>query len=349
MNILADAALPGLDLAFPKPFNLTMFHHIDDVSDLLLNQQILLCRSTLKVNQVLLKNHSLKIVATATSGDDHLDKPFLNSRGTQVLDAKGCNAISVADYVVSCLAYLKKYNGQSVLTAGIIGMGHVGTKVYQRLNALGIQVVCYDPLKQEPYFKSDTKEQLFNCDLLCIHAEWHNTPPHPSAGLIDETFLARLKKDCIIINASRGGILVEEALLSSPQDIIYCTDVFANEPKINAKIVEQALLCTPHIAGHSLEAKFAAVASVSDKIHSLLKLSKPLYAKPTKPFPRVWDTESSWDDQVLSLYNPMMETIKMKESSGNVLAFLDLRKHHQFRHDFAVYFDDKASIGAMIR
>lgn len=115
MNILADASLPGLKQAFPKPFHLTEYHHPDEIAQLLPGQDILLCRSTLKVNQSLLKNHCLQYVATASSGTDHLDHLWLGSQNIQVIDAKGSNAQAVADYVVACLAFWNN----STLSMGI--------------------------------------------------------------------------------------------------------------------------------------------------------------------------------------------------------------------------------------
>lgn len=280
MNILADASLLGLEQAFPLPFYLTKYGNPEEISDLLPGQDILLCRANLKVNESLLKNHCLRYVATASSGTDHLDHHWLKSQNIQIIDAKGANARAVADYVVSCVAYLTQarlYEGNKV---GIIGLGHVGSQVAYRLQTVGFDILKFDPLKAKQdanHFRSCSLEELYQADLLCVHAELHNQPPYPSMNLINKNFLNRLKPGCVIINAARGGIVNEEDLLQSPKSLIYCTDVYLNEPNIDTRIIDKATLCTPHIAGHSIEAKYTAVAMVSTMLHQLTGLSLPKF------------------------------------------------------------------------
>lgn len=338
MNILADASLPGLDCAFPKPFNLLKYTNEAQIAERLAGQDILLCRSTLKVNSDLLGTHRLAYVATASSGTDHLDHAFLRAQQTTIIDAKGCNAVSVADYVIATLAYLstvKKYQPKS---AGIIGMGKVGFQVSQRLKALGMSPCYYDPLKalHEADFTSCTKEELYKCDLLCIHAELHDKAPFPSRNLLDEHFLARLKPGCIIINAARGGIVNEVALLKKIPSLIYCTDVYTNEPAINQEMIQKATICTPHIAGHSQEAKFLAVALVSEQLYHLAGFKPPKYAQPERVEQPIWQDKHTWQGAVLSLYNPYNETQSLKQATEMKHAFINVRKAHH-RHNFNTY------------
>jgi erythronate-4-phosphate dehydrogenase len=341
MNILADSSLPGLYEAFPPPFKLTQYNHPEEIPDLLKEQNILLCRSTLKVNQALLKNHHLNCVATASSGTDHLDHYFLKARNIEIIDAKGCNATAVADYILATLAYLKQHYQLNIKKAGVIGMGMVGTKVSKRLQALNINRVEYDPLKaaKNINFHSCSLEELYDCDMLCIHAELHEKSPFPSLNLIDHQFLSQLKSGCIIINAARGGIVNEQALLNNSKPVLYCTDVYANEPNINKQIIDKATLCTPHIAGHSLDAKFKAVALISEQLHHVAGLPCPQLAQPEKP--QIIDGQeiTSWDNFILSIYNPITETLALKQAYDTKSAFLNLRKNHQNRHDFSMYVD----------
>lgn len=342
MNILADASLPGLNQAFPEPFHLTLYHHADEIIHLLSGQDVLLCRSTLKVNQSLLKNHSVRYVATASSGTDHLDHDWLVSQNIQIIDAKGCNARSVADYVVSSLAYLEQHQLIQGKKAGIIGMGKVGTQVATRLHAADFQTVTYDPLKaiNEPQeFQSCVLEELFQSDLLCIHAELHNNQPYSSMNLIDQHFLAQLKPGCVIINAARGGIINEEALLHTQQPLTYCTDVFLNEPSVDKRIIDKATLCTPHIAGHSLEAKYVAVAMISAALHQQAGLPTPQFATPKIRKTLNIPDSPSWQRIALAIYNPLIETQQLKAAINKRSAFLTARKNHQNRHDFLLHVD----------
>ncbi|MGC1183462.1 NAD(P)-dependent oxidoreductase [Legionella sp.] len=340
MNILADATLPGLEHAFPGPFRLTLYHHLDEVNQLISGQDILLCRATLKVTDELLKNHSLRYLATATSGKDHLDDKWLAAQNVQIIDAKSCNARAVADYVVSTLAYLDQYPLIQGNKAGIIGLGNVGTQVAARLQVAGFELLTYDPpkeLRQPHVFQSCLLEELYEVDLLCIHAELHDTPPHASRNLLDQQFFANLKPNCVIINAARGGIVNEESLLTSRQTLTYCTDVYLNEPNIDKRIIDKATLCTPHIAGHSLEAKYIAVAMISNSLHQILGLPSPQFAIPEMQHSFDLPHYKSWQKNVLSIYNPIKETVLLKEAINKESAFLKVRKNHKNRHDFHLY------------
>ncbi|CAM2788725.1 erythronate-4-phosphate dehydrogenase [Legionella steigerwaltii] len=338
MNILADASLPGLEEAFPKPFHLTKYHHPDEIKQLLLGQDILLCRAALKVNQSLLKNHSLRYVATASSGTDHLDHLWLNSQNIQIIDAKGSNARAVADYVVACLAVLEQQRLIRGDIAGIIGLGKVGTQVAVRLQAAGFQIRTYDPPKAvRETFHSCSLEELHQVDLLCIHAELHNTQPYPSDNLIHQNFFNQLKPGCVIINPARGGIVNEEELLHTSKPLIYCTDVYLNEPNIDKRIIDKSTICTPHIAGHSLEAKYAAVAMVSAALHKIAGLPLPQFAAPQLPESLNVGQDELWYESILNIYNPLEETIFLKQALDKKAAFLNLRQQHQIRHDFSRY------------
>ncbi len=340
MNLLADASLPGLAQAFPKPFHLTLYHHLDEVPQLITGQHVLVCRANLSVNRLLLENQSIQYVATASSGTDHLDLGWLASQNIDVIDAKGCNARAVADYVSACLAYLRKQQLVQGNLAGIIGMGKVGTQVQSRLMAAGLQVITYDPLKElreRGTFQSCQMEALYQADLLCIHAELHNTLPYPSLNLVDAKFLQQLKPGCIIINAARGGIINEEALLAVNHPLTYCTDVYLNEPQIDKQVLDKATLCTPHIAGHSLEAKYVAVAMVSKALHQILQLPAPEFAMPATPAQPHLSNQVSWEENILRLYNPFEETCLLKEATDIKTTFLTVRKAHSNRHDFCLY------------
>ena len=339
IKVLADASLPGLTKAFSAPFSITRYKSNADVPALLAGHDILLCRSTLTVNQKLLGANPIKIVATASSGIDHIDQSFLSQQNITLLDAKGCNAHSVADYVLCCLAYLKIKCGISPKKAGIIGIGAVGSLVAKRLQDIGLKVICYDPPKeqQDPHFKSANQSDLFTCDLVCVHANRHNTSPHPSINLLNEAFLQQLQPGTVILNASRGGIVNEAAILKMREKVIYCTDVYLNEPHIDPRIVEFATLCTPHIAGHSIEAKERAVTLLSEKIHAFYNVPAPFNLMKSKKGFRPRLTNLS-EQALLSLYNPSIETQRLKEVTLPLNeVFMSLRKAHNVRHD-SVFF-----------
>lgn len=338
IKILADYQLPHLSRAFPPPFELSFYQNAHEIPALLADKHVLLCRSTLKVNASLLKDAPcLSYVCTASSGSDHIDSTYLQKKNISLFDAKGCNAYAVADYVMASLAYLQKNKILSELknkTVGIVGLGAVGSQIAEYLQAFDLEIFFHDPLKkiQQPDFKHSELNALLACDILCIHSNLHHQAPYPSANLINADFLRQLKKEAVLINAARGGIVDEDAVLS--QSLLYCTDVYQAEPEISKKIVNHAVLCTPHIAGHSLEAKFNAIAMVSTKLHQAFQLQAPLAIKMpnSKDYLNFFQKEG-WQDALLALYNPESESIALKKAKNLSESFLALRKAHQKRHD----------------
>lgn len=339
MNILADATLPDLEYYFPKPFRLNFYRTHQEASRLIKSHQILLCRSTLTVTPEFLKDSPIECIATATSGIEHISESYLKSKKIQLYDAKGSNASAVADYVIALCALVFPNTEELKIRAGIIGLGEIGSRVAKRLKTLGCEIFSFDPPKAvlDSNFQSCKLEDLYTCELICIHANWHEHSPYPSHHLLSKDFFKQAKPGLCIINASRGNILHEIAFLESKIPIKYCTDVYSNEPHINPLIVEKALFCTPHIAGHSIEAKNSAIYHLSQKLHHHyhFDFNHKLIKKPE--FIGQIKNTKSWQEMILSLYNPQIETELLKESVNKNQAFLDCRKKHQNRHDFHCY------------
>ena len=284
MRLLADSTLQNLPALFPSPFKLTLYHTQRELQSLLPTNDILLCRSTLKITAQLLAGSPIQCVATASSGIDHIDSTYLNEHGIKLFDAKGCNANAVADYIVATLAFLYKNSLLIGKKAGVIGIGEVGSQVVTRLRTIGFDVVCYDPLREivDHSYPYRSLNELSTCDLLCVHANLHTSSPYPSSKLLNADFLAQLQPGTTIINAARGGIVDEDALLTTAKPITYCTDVYTNEPMINSNIINFATLCTPHIAGHSIEAKIGAVLKLSQHLHHFYGFPLPTAKRSTQ-------------------------------------------------------------------
>jgi erythronate-4-phosphate dehydrogenase len=335
LNILADSDLPSLTQLFPSPFEVMTYSSSLELHALLPNADILICRSTLKVNEALLQQCHLQCVATASSGVCHIDQTYLESKHIRLLDAKGCNAHAVADYVTATLAWLESQQHIQGKRAGIIGIGAVGSTVFRRLIAAGYDVKIYDPYKPDIEAKHhvNTLNDLTQCDVICIHANLHQQEPFPSQNLIKADFLSALKPGSTLINASRGGILNEQDLLHLQPPIHYCTDVFLGEPSINPLIVDFATLCTPHIAGHSVEAKQNAMIQLSTQIHHYFDKIPPVSPIPTQDIDIIILAEP---EKILAQYNPIHETLVLKSRPDISNAFIEQRKAHSYRHDFTI-------------
>jgi len=225
---------------------------------------VLLVRSITQVNEELLKNNStLSFVGTATIGTDHIDHAYLSSRGINFHSAPGCNAISVAEYVISSLAVLtERYLlDLSALTVGIVGGGNTGTRLSEKLTALGINYKICDPLLAES--DSDHRtfvslEEVLACDVISLHVPKILAGKHPTYHLLNEARLNKLTDQQILITACRGEVIDNHALLNLKQTghgLRLVLDVWEGEPEVLTPLIDYTEIATAHIAGYSLEGK----------------------------------------------------------------------------------------------
>ena len=261
MRIIADANMCDVS---------TVFSHLGEVEELngrdigraeLANADILLVRSVTRVNAALLRGTPVKFVGTATSGFDHVDRAGLEQLGVQFAYAPGSNANSVVEYVLSAIACCddrleRLLDGGRV---GIIGYGVIGRRLHQRLQALGMQCVAYDPwLEQSAHPVLGELDAVLACDVISIHAELTRQEPYPSWHLLDARALAQISPDSLLISAGRGAVVDNQALLQRQCGVAPFTavlDVWEGEPELDAKLLPFCQFATPHIAGYSHDGK----------------------------------------------------------------------------------------------
>lgn len=329
-RLLTDVHIPYIDTFFKENFIITRYENATELEQMISEQDILICRSTTSIEKKILVKNQLKIVATASSGTNHIDKKTLKNRGIAFFSGHGANAAAVCDYMTSTLAYLKIHVGISHQKVAIIGFGPVGQAVYKRLKHLKFELGVYDPLFNH-IPDAITLDQLASFPIICLHPNLHQAQPFPSFQLFNQQRLSDLLEDVCIINAARGEIVSEEAILSPHFKGVYCTDVYWKEPDINPKIIDKALLCTPHIAGHSLDSKKRITALISQQIHQHLNL--PLILDETISGEKEIPLVDNWHEKALRIYNPKDETDALK-ADPSAQNFQLLRSAHHFRHDF---------------
>jgi len=250
---------------FAEQVELVPFAGRDVTAAQIADADVLLVRSITKVNEKLLsKNKKLCFVGTATIGVDHIDQAYLQSRNIAFSSAPGCNAVSVAEYVLSALVVLaERYLiDLSKLTIGIVGAGNTGTQLTKKLDALSINYkLCDPPLQQS----GDSRQfypltDILQCDVISMHVPLVNSGDNPTYHLLDEKVLAQLTNQQILINACRGEVVDNKALLKLKQQghgLKLVWDVWENEPNILTDLVKYTEIATAHIAGYSLEGKSA--------------------------------------------------------------------------------------------
>jgi erythronate-4-phosphate dehydrogenase len=262
MKIIADENIPCVAQAFASLGEVTLLPGRGMQPQQVRDADILLVRSVTSVDQALLQDSSVRFVGSATIGFDHVDRAFLQQRGIGLATAPGSNAVSAAEYVVSALLVLaqrKRFNPKEK-TAGIIGCGNVGSRVRNKLTALGMRCVVNDPPLQAQGGHDDfvSLDEVLQADVITVHVPYTRDGMHPTHHLIDAPVMQKLQPDALFINTSRGAVTDNRALnslLAERNDLSVVLDVWEGEPAISAALLERVALGTPHIAGYSLDGK----------------------------------------------------------------------------------------------
>ena len=239
---------------------------VDELAD----AQALMVRSVTKVNASLLSGTAVKFVGTATAGTDHVDQAWLDEAGIGFSAAPGCNAIAVVEYVFSALLMLAERDGFTLKdrTVGIVGVGNVGSRLQARLEAWGVRTLLCDPPRAERGDAGDFRplEALVReADILTFHTPLFKEGPYKTLHLADDALISALKPGAILINACRGAVVDNAALLTrleAGQDLSVVLDVWEPEPDLNVELLKRVDIGTPHIAGYTLEGKARGTTQV---------------------------------------------------------------------------------------
>ncbi len=224
----------------------------------------LITRTRTRCNEALLAGSSVRFIASATIGFDHIDAAFCEANNVQWTNAPGCNSSSVAQYMASALLSLAEMKrvALSDLTLGIVGVGNVGSKVARVAKTLGMQVLLNDPprARTEPsaeHFVS-LEEVQKQADVITFHVPLNREGEDKTLHLADQNFCTKVKPGCWILNTSRGPVVdnvaAKEALQQERIQALVL-DVWENEPGIDLALLESVDFGTPHIAGYSADGK----------------------------------------------------------------------------------------------
>jgi len=263
INVLADENMPYVTELFGDFSTITFKAGREIISDDLVDVDVLLVRSITTVNDALLeKANKLKFVGSATIGLDHIDGDALDARHITWTNAPGCNAIGVAQYVLSSLLTLASRQSFDLKskTVAIVGAGNIGKELSKILNALAINHFYCDPPLKDAGAQGDFRDmnEVMAADIISLHVPMTKGGAHPTYHLFDETRLKNLKNNTILINSCRGDVVDNDALnrmMSGEKQLTAVMDVWQHEPEINASLLEKVDIGSSHIAGYSFEGK----------------------------------------------------------------------------------------------
>lgn len=257
MKIVADKAIPFLDGVFEPYADVVYLNGSEIGPEDVRDADALITRTRTKCNAALLADSKVKLIASATIGLDHIDTKWCNEHGITFRNAAGCNANGVVQYVFSALYGTASRNAISLkdCTLGIIGVGNVGRRVSAMATSLGFKVLQNDPPreKEEGSFGFCSLDKLLrHSDIVTLHVPLNNS----TRAMAGKSFFKKMKKGAFFINASRGEVVDEAALMTAIPDLgPVIIDTWNGEPNVNAELVEMVDIATPHIAGYSYQGK----------------------------------------------------------------------------------------------
>lgn len=274
-----------------------------EIEDICAPYDGLIVRSATKVTRQLLdKATNLKVVGRAGNGIDNIDVEACTAKGIIAINTPEANIMAAAEMAIAlatavfrnvCQAYEGGHKGdfrRSKLvgsemdgkTAGVIGLGRIGSIVGRKLKGLGMRVIAYDPytpadrFANQGFIRCETIEGVLReADLITLHMP----KTRETYNMIDAAQLALCKPGVRIVNAARGGLVNEKALydaLVSGQVAAAGIDVFDKEPDFTKKPEEQDyinpllslpnLIYTPHLGASTHEANANVGTAVTEMV-----------------------------------------------------------------------------------
>ncbi|WP_296930928.1 4-phosphoerythronate dehydrogenase PdxB [uncultured Marinobacter sp.] len=355
MLIVADENIPLLDSFFGDIGEIRRVSGRTLSNEDVRDADILLVRSVTRVNRKLLEGSRVRFVGTSTIGTDHVDLDWLEQAGIRFSAAPGCNANSVAEYVLSVLSLHAERRGLvdwSQLSVGIVGVGNVGGELAHKLERLGFDVRLCDPPRadrEEDDQEFVALEEAMKCDVVSLHTPLTREGDHPTLGMIGRAELESLGSDQLLINAGRGEVIESSALLARLEQANAPTvalDVWEQEPRIHPELVDRVWLATPHIAGYSLEGKVQGTEMIYQALSHFLGLPVRKKAGQFLPEPalsKISFTSSADEEDAIRIalracYDPRRDDARLRNAmTGSPeergVAFDRLRRDYPVRRE----------------
>ncbi len=352
MKIVCDNKIPFLKGALEPYADVVYLPGKDTTAEVLKDADAVITRTRTKCNESTLKGSSVKMIATATIGFDHIDTEWCEQNGIEWTNAPGCNSWSVRQYIASLLVQiLNRFNiDRHNCTLGVIGVGNVGSKVAEIATILGLKVLLNDPPRARKEGNAgfvSLDEIIEKSDIITCHVPLQRSGEDATYHLFDEEQIARLKPHQMIINTSRGEVVDNKALKKALQNKSIkaaSLDVWENEPDIDTELMELLFTATPHIAGYSLDGKangtWMSVQAIGKKFNLPCKDWKvtevPLPAQPVEFSIDLKDKniDNVLDEAILYTYDIFTDDRRFRE---NPLDFELQRADYPIRREFPAF------------
>lgn len=346
MKIVADAGIPYIKGRLEAYGEVTYVPTEEIDASAVKDADILFVRTPTKCRPSLLEGSRCRFIATASCGFDHIDTAYCAAHGIKWHNAPGCNAKSVAQYILASL--LLYIDGKGLrpdeVTVGVVGVGHVGGAVADALRKAGFVLLLNDPPRAEAEGGGGfvpLSEIEARCDVITLHTPLIKDGTHPTLHLADAAFFSRLVRKPLFINAARGGVADDRALLEAFHagkvgDFI--VDCWENEPRgIYLPLLDEAFIATPHIAGYSDDGKAVGSQMSLCDVADFCGMPRPVMQYPAVPGNPVIDlagAENPLLTAVLHSYDPRDDFERLKKDPSR---FEALRNNYPFRREYPAY------------
>lgn len=348
MKIIADRTVPYLR-GIAEPFAEVVYLSSDQFTpEAVKDADALIVRSIDKCTQELLAGSRVRLITTATIGFDHIDTHYCDRAGIRWVNAPGCNAVSVGQYILACLVALALRKGESLAgkTLGIVGAGHVGQVVERFGKAWGMQILRNDPPRAEAegaegFVSLETIAE--EADIITLHVPFSREGRFATHHLAGRAFFARLKKTPWFINSCRGAVHDTAALLEAKRtgrigELIL--DCWENEPRIDRDLLAETSIATPHIAGFSADGKANGTRACLENIAAFfgVPIEKIGEVAPPPPSHPLIDLDAFPDHRieraVLASFDPSPVDRALRETPERFETF---RSHYAHPRQFEAY------------
>ena len=263
MKIVCDNKIPFLRGVFEPYAGVVYLPGSETTPGVVRDADAVITRTRTVCDAALLAGSSVQVVASATIGFDHIDTAWCEAHGILWRNAPGCNADSVRQYVAAALCTLARRHGLQLagMTLGVVGVGHVGSRVAEAASLLGMKVLLCDPPRArreggEAFVSLD--EIIASSDIVTLHVPLSREGEDATWHLFDAARLATLRPDQFLINSSRGPVVDNAALqaaLRAKRLRGAVLDVWEGEPEPDRELLALLDIATPHIAGYSADGK----------------------------------------------------------------------------------------------
>ena len=263
MKIVCDNKIPFLRGVFEPYAEVAYLPGAETTPAVVRDADAVITRTRTRCDATLLAGSSVRVIATATIGYDHIDTAWCEAHGIVWHNAPGCNSSSVQQYVGAALCVLARRYGLRLdaLTLGVVGAGHVGSKVAETAAALGMRVLLCDPPRARREGAAGfvpLDELISRSDIVTLHVPLEREGEDATWHLFDAARLATMRPDQFLVNAARGPVVDNAALkaaLAAKALRGAVLDVWEGEPSPDPGLMALADIATPHIAGYSADGK----------------------------------------------------------------------------------------------